>query len=98
MDELDDEYLTAGFDPATLTIPKLKSALTQVGVALPMKQERKQFYVELFQKHITRNREKLLQRKRNVAPSAKGIFAVNGRGSPQNEEVGSIACLWLAPC
>jgi len=85
--EIDEEFLEADFDPNTLTIPKLKAALSAVGIALPMKQERKPFYVDLFQRHITAKAMQLKQKRRAVFPSSEGITAVNGRGSPQEAEV-----------
>lgn len=84
---LDDELLAPDFDPTTLTIPQLKAALTAVGVTLPLRQERKTVYVELFQRHISAKAERLRREKRAVRPSAEGIMAVSGSGSPRYEEV-----------
>ncbi len=38
---LDEEFLDPALDPSTLTVAKLKNALGQAGVELPMKQEKK---------------------------------------------------------
>ena len=46
MSDTESEFLDT--DPNKLTIPQLKSKLNQLGVDLPMRTERKQFYVDLF--------------------------------------------------
>lgn len=81
-----EEYLLPDFDPNELTVPKLKAALSAVGVELPMKQERKPFYVDLFIKHITKKANTLRKTRQNVYPSSEGIMAVSGRGSPRWED------------
>lgn len=75
MADISPEYLSKEFDVYSLTISKLKTTLSQMGVQLPMKQERKQFYVDLFQKHITHRADEI-KAKRTVKPSSSGIIDV----------------------
>ena len=86
---MNPEYFQSDFDPAALTIPKLKSALVDAGIDIPMKQERKAFYVDLFRREIMDNAGKL-QARRKVRPSAAGILAVSKNGSPQVEQTAEL--------
>lgn len=82
----DRDLLAENFDPATLTIAQLKSALARFDAPVPAKQEKKSVYVALFREHISANAHKLRTRLAAVAPSAIGIQAVSKRGSPNARE------------
>lgn len=80
-------------DPNLLTIPKLKAILSENGVQLPMRNEKKAFYVDLFRKHITAKADTIRKRQQAIKPSSAGIMAVSSRGSPLvNEKVVTIYC------
>jgi hypothetical protein len=77
----DDTLLAPDFDPNTLTIPQLKSALGKFGAPVPPRQERKATYVQLYRDHISTN-PKL---RRRVVPSAQGVTVVKASGSPDKK-------------
>jgi hypothetical protein len=80
---MEEEFLDPNFDPNSLTIARLKSALADAGVTLPMRQEKKPFYVDLFRTHISARADELLSARQHVRPSAAGIMAVSKNGSPR---------------
>lgn len=77
------EFLEPDFDPNKQTIAQLKSLLSQhSNIQLPMKAEKKQYYVDLFREHITAKAKTIRHRLESVQPSTTGILAVSKRGSP----------------
>ncbi len=81
-DEGMGDYLEAGFDPSVLTKPQLRSILAENGVTdLPPASTRKEVLVGLFARHIGERRSDLLRR-RNVAPSARGIAFLDKHSQP----------------
>ncbi|KAI3645794.1 hypothetical protein MP228_008722 [Amoeboaphelidium protococcarum] len=84
-----EEILSDDFDVSKLTIPNIKSILLHFD-ALPQKQQlsngtpmRKNDYVQTFRSQIHDKRQQLRKKYLNVKGSARGIQAVNERGSPQ---------------
>ncbi|KAI3639530.1 hypothetical protein MIR68_002224 [Amoeboaphelidium protococcarum] len=84
-----EEILSDDFDVSKLTIPNIKSILLHFD-ALPQKQQlsngtpmRKNDYVQTFRSQIHDKRQQLRRKYLNVKGSARGIQAVNERGSPQ---------------
>ena len=84
---MDPDIYDETFDPNTLTKPKLKSILSAQGVDLPGQEQKKDFYVDLFLKHVRG------KRREKVAPSTRGIIPVSVRGSPLAKEVCFIASI-----
>ena len=70
--EVDDlKYLSESFDPASLTVPKLRNILLTHGVNYPSS-ARKQTLIELFNEKIVPRAKELLAAYK-VEPSAEGI-------------------------
>jgi hypothetical protein len=75
---IDEEYIDKNFDPLTLTVAKLKSVLSEANVPLSGKQEKKQYYVDLFKQHVSGNQRLRMQ----TTPSNDGITNVHKNGRP----------------
>ncbi|RKO93296.1 hypothetical protein BDK51DRAFT_51519, partial [Blyttiomyces helicus] len=76
-------HLAKDFDPASQTINELASILSQEGVTLPAAKQKRAFYIDLFNETIKKDRLALLQKRRAVRPSNRGIIHVNlGGGVP----------------
>ncbi|KAJ3405673.1 hypothetical protein HDV05_006478 [Chytridiales sp. JEL 0842] len=55
-------YLSESFDPESASINELVSILSERGIGLPAKREKKQFYIDLFQNEIASNRAKIISK------------------------------------
>jgi hypothetical protein len=85
--ELNDlEYLSPSFDPASLTVPKLRSILLAHGVHYVSSAKKPQL-IELFNDNIVPQAEKLLTAHSKTKRSAKGIVDVpSSQASVADEE------------
>ena len=73
---MEKDYYSADFDPNSLTKQKLKSVLSAEGVELPGTDQKKNFYLDLFVRHVRG------KSKGDVVPSSKGIIHVSKTGTP----------------
>ncbi|KAF2101954.1 sister chromatid separation protein-like protein [Rhizodiscina lignyota] len=72
MADEDLEYLSPGFDPASLTVPKLRSILVQYNVGYPSSAKKAQL-VDLFHEHVTPQAKRILSSRARTKPSSRGI-------------------------
>lgn len=68
----DLEYLSADFDPTSLTIPKLRSLLVEYNISYPSSAKKAQL-VELFEEHIRPQAKRVLSARARTKPSTRGI-------------------------
>lgn len=73
MDDLD--YLEPGFDPNSLTVPKLRNVLVTHDVTYPSNAKKPQL-VQLFNEEVIPQARKLLSARRRLKPSSRGIVDV----------------------
>lgn len=84
MDDLD--YLEPGFDPNSLTVPKLRNVLVTHDVTYPSNAKKPQL-VQLFNEEVVPQAKKLLSARRRLKPSARGIVDVpSSQASTVDEE------------
>jgi hypothetical protein len=85
--EPDDlEYLSPSFDPASLTIPKLRSILLDHGVSHPSSAKKPQL-IELFNDNIAPQAKEILAARSKIKRSARGIVDVpSSQASVVDEE------------
>ncbi|KAL8758990.1 MAG: hypothetical protein Q9199_001078 [Rusavskia elegans] len=72
-DEL--EYLTPSFDPATLTVPKLRSVLFSHDITFPASAKKPQL-IQLFNEELKPRARKILAARSHIRRSSKGITNV----------------------
>lgn len=84
MDDLD--YLEPGFDPNSLTVPKLRNVLVMHDVTYPSNAKKPQL-VQLFNEEVVPQARKLLSARRRLKPSSRGIVDVpSSQASTVDEE------------
>jgi hypothetical protein len=84
MDDLD--YLEPGFDPNSLTVPKLRNVLVTHDVTYPSNAKKPQL-VQLFNEQVIPQAKKLLSARRRLKPSSRGIVDVpSSQASAVDEE------------
>jgi hypothetical protein len=84
MDDLD--YLEPGFDPNSLTVPKLRNVLVTHDVTYPSNAKKPQL-VQLFNEQVVPQAKKLLAARRRIKPSSRGIVDVpSSQASTVDEE------------
>ncbi|KAE9968346.1 hypothetical protein BLS_005896 [Venturia inaequalis] len=84
MDDLD--YLEPGFDPNSLTVPKLRNVLVTHDVTYPSNAKKPQL-VQLFNEEVAPKANILLSARRRLKPSSKGIVDVpSSQASSVDEE------------
>jgi hypothetical protein len=84
MDDLD--YLEPGFDPNSLTVPKLRNVLVTHDIAYPSNAKKPQL-VQLFNEEVLPQAKKLLSARRRIKPSSRGIVDVpSSQASTVDEE------------
>ncbi|KAL8707518.1 MAG: hypothetical protein Q9220_007460 [cf. Caloplaca sp. 1 TL-2023] len=66
------EYLSPSFDPATLTVPRLRSILLSHDVAYPASAKKSQL-IELFNKQLVPRSRKILAARSRIRRTSKGI-------------------------
>lgn len=81
-----ERYLEPEFDAKKLTIQQLTSLLSKHDVTLPPNAQRKAYYLELFNTHITQRASNLLSEMKHVKPSSKGIEFVGHDENVENQE------------
>lgn len=67
-----NEYLTPDFDPATLTVPRLRSILVQHDVSYPSSAKKSQL-VDIFNDSVKPQARRILKSQASVRRSARGI-------------------------
>jgi hypothetical protein len=86
MDEDDLFYLAPGFDPASLTVPRLRNILLTHDIEYPSNAKKPQL-VQLFHDELTPKAKKLLSASKRVKRSARGIVDVpSSQASTVDEE------------
>lgn len=71
MDDVDD-YLQDGFDPSTITVPRLRSILVTHNVNYPAT-AKKQRLIDLFNEHVAPKAPRILEEKAKLRRTSKGI-------------------------
>ncbi|KAI0022952.1 Man1-Src1p-C-terminal domain-containing protein [Xylariomycetidae sp. FL0641] len=81
------EYLQPGFQPAALTVPRLRSILVAHNVSFPSNAKKAQL-VELFNDQIIPQSKKILAARQRAKRSSKGIFDADSQssGNPFEEQ------------
>jgi hypothetical protein len=88
------EYLAEGWDPESASVNELVSILSERGVDIPAKREKKQFYVDLFQSEVAAKRSKIaakLEKIRMMSPAkmtpakASVVSALNAQSRLRDE-------------
>ncbi|KAF4551443.1 Man1-Src1p-C-terminal domain-containing protein [Elsinoe fawcettii] len=79
---MDDEYeyLEPGFDPATFTVPKLRSILVTHNVAYPSS-AKKPDLIALFNSNVASQAKKLREQRDRIRRTSKGIVSVSPGGN-----------------
>ena len=86
MDEDDLFYLAPGFDPASLTVPRLRNILLTHDIDYPSNAKKSQL-IQLFNDELTPKAKKLLSASKRVKRSARGIVDVpSSQASTVDEE------------
>lgn len=86
MADTDLEYLSPGFDPSTLTVPKLRSILVEFGVEYPSSAKKAQL-VDLFNDRVAPQAKRVLSSRARTKPSTRGIKGVpSSQASVVDEE------------
>jgi hypothetical protein len=87
MADLDDlQYLQPGFDPNSLTIPKLRNVLVTHDITYPSNAKKPQL-VQLFIDEVLPQAKKLLAARKRIKPSSRGIVDVpSSQASTVDEE------------
>ena len=86
MDEDDLFYLAPGFDPASLTVPRLRNILLTHDIDYPSNAKKPQL-IQLFHDELTPKAKKLLSASKRVKRSARGIVDVpSSQASTVDEE------------
>ncbi|KAI9673874.1 MAG: inner nuclear membrane protein enriched at telomere/subtelomere region [Caeruleum heppii] len=80
-DDLD--YLTPGFDSATLTVPRLRSILVSHDVSYPSSAKKAQL-IETFNQHVVPQAKKLLRARDRIRRTSEGI--VNAETIPADDD------------
>jgi hypothetical protein len=81
------DYLADPFDPASLTVPKLRNVLLTHNVDYPS-DAKKPKLIELFNDHIVPQAKSLRDARSNVKPSAEGIINVpSSKVNPPRKKV-----------
>lgn len=83
------EYLEPGFDPASLTVPRLRSILVSHDIPYPASAKKAQL-IEILQSEVMPQAKKLLAAKRRVQRTSRGITDVpssqSSTGGPDDED------------
>lgn len=66
------DYLQTGFDPASLTVPRLRSILVSYNVPYPASAKKPQL-IQLFEEHVLPNSRKILNARARARRTSKGI-------------------------
>lgn len=66
------DYLQAGFNPATLTVPRLRSILVSYNIAYPASAKKPQL-IELFEENVLPQSKKILSARARARRTSKGI-------------------------
>ena len=83
MDE--QQYLDADFDPATLTVPRLRSILVAHNVNYPSSAKKPQL-IELFNEHVMPQAPKIRAANARVKRTSRGIEDVGSQSTQADEE------------
>ncbi|KAK5007955.1 hypothetical protein LTR28_004630, partial [Elasticomyces elasticus] len=79
-------YLEPGFDPSSLTIPRLRSILVSHNIQYPSSAKKSQL-IELFNGNVLPQARKLLNAQARTKPSTRGIVDVpSSQGSTVDDE------------
>lgn len=73
MADAESEYLAPGFDPATLTVPRLRAVLVSHSVEYPASAKKAQL-VELFSAHVVPQSRRILAARSRTKRTSKGIM------------------------
>lgn len=84
MADPDVEYLSPAFDPASLTVPRLRSILVEHDVRYPSS-AKKADLIDIFTQNITPKAKRILSAHRRVKRSARGIEDVPSSVEPSVE-------------
>jgi hypothetical protein len=81
------DYLQAGFDPASLTVPRLRSILVQHNISYPASSKKAQL-IEIFNENVLPQSRKILTARSRAKRSSKGIVDVESsqESTPPAEE------------
>ncbi|KAI8954270.1 Man1-Src1p-C-terminal domain-containing protein [Xylaria longipes] len=77
------DYLRPGFDPKSLTIPRLRSILVAHNVTYPSSAKKAQL-VDIFNEQVVPQSKKILDARARAKRSSKGIFDVESVSSSSN--------------
>ncbi|QDS78184.1 hypothetical protein FKW77_005475 [Venturia effusa] len=88
MDDLG--YLEPGFDPNSLTVPKLRNVLVTHDVTYPSNAKKPQL-VQLFNDELLPQAKKLLSTRKRMKPSSRGIVDVSSSQASTVDEEGESA-------
>lgn len=81
----DQEYLEPGFDPSSLTVPKLRSLLVQHSINYPSSAKKGEL-IDLFNQHIAPQAKKIKQASLRVKRTSRGIENIPASQSTADEE------------
>ena len=80
------DYLSPGFDPASLTVPKLRNILLEHNINYPSASKKPQL-IDLFNQNIVPKAKRILAQRARTKPSSKGIVDVpSSQASVADEE------------
>lgn len=85
----DQEYLEPSFDPATLTVPRLRSILVAHNVNYPSSAKKGQL-IDLFNEHVVPQARKIRTANARVTRTSKGIVDVPASQVSVNDEDGEL--------
>ncbi|KAK5169158.1 inner nuclear membrane protein enriched at telomere/subtelomere region [Saxophila tyrrhenica] len=78
-------YLEPGFDPATLTVPQLRSVLVAQSINYPSSAKKSQL-IDLFNEHVAPQAKQLRNASLRVKRSSRGILDVASQSTDNNED------------
>ena len=73
MADAESEYLAPGFDPATLTVPRLRAVLVSHSIEYPASAKKAQL-IELFNAHVVPQSRRILAAQSRTKRTSKGIL------------------------
>ena len=79
------DYLQGGFDPRSLTVPRLRSILVAHNVQYPSTAKKPQL-IDLFNEHVVPQSKKLLAARARVKRMSKGIVDADSQQSASMDD------------
>lgn len=74
------DYLQTGFDPKSLTVPRLRSILVTYNISYPATAKKQQL-IDLFNEHVVPQSKKILNQRARAKRSSRGIVDVESQSS-----------------